>query len=43
MLNSHLWQQLLPEEKCSCGFVDAFLPPVVIRHDLFAENMDIQT
>lgn len=45
MLNSHLWKQLLPEDKCSCGFVDAFFSAgcdYAHTTDLFAENMDIQ-
>lgn len=45
MLNSHLWKQLLPEDKCSCGFVDAFFSSscdYAHRTDLSAENMDIQ-
>lgn len=46
MLNSHLWKQLLPEDKCSCGFVDAFFSPSDCDYAhttyLFAENMNIQ-
>lgn len=45
MLNSHLWKQLLPEDKCSCGFVDAFFSSGCdCSHtaELFSENMDIQ-
>lgn len=45
MLNSHLWKQLLQEDKCSCGFVDACFSSVcdyAHTSDLSAENMDIQ-